>query len=349
MKFDSNFRRELEKSLIQKFETFRDISLEILKANSEGYSRVAFEQISSKKEPYEINIESCIDFMLSSKQDIGNLRLGLKISNGKHWWNNDVFFPFVERFPEPPEWGTPQFLEYRQWRDDLEYECEAEFWLQTGNVENNQIFALDVFENKIFRQNERNKMRSNKFAFLTDNWLSIVNYLLELNFGEFRFSEKYSTKSIRRFLLEVSKDIWLGFEFDVKNVVHELKRGTLALPEYLNLILINSSFQKNENSMNYYYKEHLDIMSLGILGNPFFYQPCYQLIGFSAVDTHRSFENNTSYLIMIRETEDGGYEIVYPSRYSDRMKKHAYFYYSLLAETSRPYINYIQRAVGSIL
>ena len=127
--------------------------------------------------------------------------------------------------------------------------------------------------------------------------------------------------------------------------LYELKKGNPVLPDFFNLVLVNSQFNKTEKKSNYYYQDHPGIISLGILGNPFLYQPCYSLIGYNAVEAHRSQELGKPHLDEIAKLGGGQYQLMHPKSLNENIKKHAFFYMSLLSSTSHIYLQYIRNVL----
>lgn len=344
IRFTGHLRDAVLSGIIKEYNQFLNLSLEFLNLNFENYVRVSFENISIKKHPFRIDSDSCINFMLNSKNDIKNIKLGYKTYGGTQWSGNDILFPFSFRMPELPEWGTQQFFSYREWRDNLEYLCEVEFWKEQKNKEGYKEFSdLNIFNDSIFNE-EMLLYYKNRSSFLFNggSWLNYIASLIGNYFPEFKYNQDFSSKKMKRYLIELYENIWFGFEYDEIEIISELKKGALLLPDYFNLVLIAPSFSKTEDVLNYYYKEHSSVISLGILGNPFFYEPCYRLLGYSAVDSHRCSQLGKPYLRDIIKVNNGQYKIVHPQAYGESMKRHAFFYMDLLASTSRIYLDYLK-------
>jgi len=343
MKFSIKTREDIRRKLISGYDLFFNGSLGFLVENIKTYYRVGFENVSNKTMPFEVNLEYCINFLLDSKEDINNVVFDFKKGNGIHWWENEIVFPFSKRMPDRYEWGTPEFEVYLVWSKDFNYACEHEFWEVENNRQAYEVYSqLNIFDNKIFTSRELSYFQ-NKREYFFDKavWFSYVKSLITTFFPDLTYSVNFSSKKMHRFLLQLKDDLWFGFEYSETEMSYQLNMGVPCLPDYLNLVLLNTSFSKTEKLAHYYYKHNSSILSLGILGNPFFYQPCFPMLGFSAVDVARNHERQTPYRDNIIQIGDGNYQIVYPSRYADSMKKHAFFYLSLLSSTSKIYVDYL--------
>lgn len=335
--------------LIKDFDQYKTASLEFLRKNFKNYRRVVFDNISPKNQPFDLDFDSCVNFILDSKDDIDKTTIAAKTYDGESWAGNDILFPFSFKMPPLLPWGTKQFLDYREWRDNLEYTCESEFWNDTVNLQRYKPFSdINIFDDRIFGEDELDiyKEKTN-FLFIKEVWFDYIKSLLQLYFPQFSFRQEFSSKSIHRYLTEIDRDTWFGFEYELSEVRYELKKGTPSLPTYFNLILIKPPFDKTEKTENYYLKQHPSILSLGILGSPFFYYPCYPLLGYSAVDVHKRFEAGKPYMWKFVKSGSRDYQLVHPVEYGESMKKHAFFYMDLLAATSADYLAYLQNILVS--
>lgn len=353
MKFGNKIRSTLNAFLEKDAERFIVSSLSFLETNFEGYHKVCFESVNSKESPFSIRRSSCVDFIIQAKENKAGVVLGLKNGGGGAWHSNEILFQFTLDMPRKPLYGTPEHLAYLEWRNNLEYKCEFLFWgLVDKQLGYQEFDKINIFDNQVFDE-ERLAFYQRKFKFLFNQqvWLDFVNSLIIKMFPKYRYNLNFSTKKIRRHLFEIKEGIWFGFEFDTTEMKHQLKnRGTASLPDAFNLILIDeSTFNKYESTQNYYCKENESIISLGLLGNPFFFPPCYPLSGFSAVDTNRLSTTSMRYASEIYAVGNGMYQFVNSAAYGDSMKRHAYFYMNLLASTSEVYLDYLERVIQESL
>lgn len=91
------------------------------------------------------------------------------------------------------------------------------------------------------------------------------------------------------------------------------------------------------------------IADLGILGNPFFYEPCYPMTGYSAVESNRKKEEGIIYSSSTVTLETGKVKVIQPKAYGDSLKIHACFYMDILASTSCIYLNYLKGVLANSL
>ncbi len=349
--FSSKLRSSIESEIVDQYDNLVGSSLRFLQENINTCRKCAFDEITKKEKPFGVDLNSCVNFILDSRLDINKTTFGFKVGDGTSFSKNDIRFPFTSRMPQFPKWGTEDFLQYRKWRDDLEYSCEAEFWMLNSNEAEYKKFGdINIFNDKVLIIDEMQKAQYySKFQLSKDAWLGYVASLTQLFFPMFQYAKSFSTSKIRRYLTEISEGIWFGFEYDESGLSYEIKKGTPVLPDYYNLILINTQFNKAEKVENYYYQENSGIMSLGILGNPFFYHPSYILMGYKAVDEHRSSEMGVPYLNEIIELANNKYLLSHSKRFNESMKKHAFFYTSLLSSTSENYLDYLKNVLLAAL
>lgn len=347
MQFTNETRHAIQTGLIKEYELFLQGSLGFLRQNFESYQRVVLDNISFKQQPFSINYKPCEDFILSSKDDVNGIVFGLKSGDGLPWWKNEILYPFAERMPNSSiydEGPTPFFLAYRQWQDDLQFACEEEFWHENMHQQAYEKFsAINIFEDTIFKSHQFAYFQSKQDFILNKIiWFSYVKTLVEMFFPEFKYNAQFSSKKIHRYLLQLKEDIWFGFEYDDGEIFYQLKKGTPCLPVYFNLVVfIGSSFNKNESVLNYYRQNNPAVLSLGILGNPFFYHPCAPMLGYSAIDCKRNYQKGTPYLKRLVQLDESYYQVIHPGAYGESMKKHAFFYMSLLASSSKIYLEYL--------
>jgi hypothetical protein len=130
-------------------------------------------------------------------------------------------------------------------------------------------------------------------------------------------------------------------------------RGDIGLPAYFNLILIKSSFKKTLKPAEYIYSFHDDILSLGILGNPFFYPPSFWLSSFASVEMVHD-ENNMDriepkYWRQFKELPDGSTQIIHPEEYGEKLKRHAFFYMATLRYSAESYLRYVEASISDTI
>jgi hypothetical protein len=339
-------------NLQEKYSDFLESCLNYLVNNFESYRRVVFEDISdSLKFPNTLSLDSCTNFLLDAQPGKIDIRVDYKKGFGKHWFDNEIAFSFESQKQQITEWGTEEFWKYTNWRNDLEFECENEFWQNnTNHIRYNQLTSVNIFDDSVFK-NDRLNYYQNKYKdqFNLEVWLSYIASLVESFFPEYIYSEEFSSKNVRRYLIQIKNGFWFGFEYSVKEIAKKLKRGDPELPNPFNLVVLAKSFNKNEKIQNYYYQPNKSISSLGILGNPFFYYPCYPFPGYTAVLKGRQPKINYPFLSKIVEVDKENYQIIHSKELGKEIKKHAFFYMDLLSSTAQPYLDYLKKVLEEVL
>jgi hypothetical protein len=345
----AELRARIQSKIIDSYDCFLNSNINYINENFSSYRRIAFEDISySETPPFKIDIDSCINFILDSRRDIQNMVFRLKKPLNHFRWDNEIFFPFISDFPEPT-WGTQQFWAHRKWQDDLEHTCETEFWDITSNqIKYAQFTKTNIFDNVVFESDKLSFYKNQKKDLYDGEiWLNYVSALIGIFFPMYIYSEKYSNKNMKRYLIEMKKGILFGFEFDQKYIHTELKKGVPELPDYLNLILISEPFNKHEKVHNYYFNENSTILSLGVCGNPYFYPPCFSLSGYIANDLYKRITGDEP-IKKIVKSNSGQYQVIHSPMYGECLKKRAFFYMDLLASTSAIYSDYLKKIITNI-
>ena len=94
-----------------------------------------------------------------------------------------------------------------------------------------------------------------------------------------------------------------------------------------------------------------NILSLGILGNPFFYRPCISLLNYASVEMYYMEDNEFVSIRRYRYSwgkevhADGTFSLIHPQVYGEKLKKHAYFFMAALAHTSASYVAYLEKSI----
>ena len=341
----------IQQNLISEYHRLLDPSLEYLNGNFENYPRVCFTGISIKKIPFSLDRESCIGFLENSKSDIGNLTFTQKKVAEKYWANNDILFPFAFRKPGEPEWGTPERDRYRRWRDDLEFTCQEEFLKSDGKLQGiSSLLEITIFDENEYEPDKLAKNKSRTwFIFDAARWLEFVEGLIGKYFPDYKYNSGFSNKKVKRYLQEIEKGWLFGFECDMSAIQREIRRGYPTFEDYFNIVLIKPSAKKPGGLLGFLQSDQDFIADLGILGNPFFYGPCYPLTGYSAVESNRKKEEGTIYSSSTVTLETGKVKVIQPKAYGDSLKIHACFYMDILASTSCIYLNYLKVVLANSL
>ena len=347
--FDEDFRLRFSKALQLHVNELAEASL-IYVQEAGGFSDCAIQNISPKEAHHPIDRDICVDFMLDARRDMQDVKFGFKINGGLRLRENEIQFPFLNRLPPIPPFGTTAFDQYRHWRDELEYACEAAFWHVEDNIMRYRPFVeLNVFDDKNIESSKLDYYKFHSIVVAKDRWLAFIRDLIKILFAEFIFSEKYSAGKVKRFLQEVGNGVFFGFEYDESDLSYEIKQGNPVLPDYFNLILLNADFKKGEKRTNYYKEKNASVISLGKLWNPFFYHPCYPMRGFVAIDSHKAYEEGRPYKTQIVPAGPNEMKLVHSQERNESVKKHAFFYMSLLSSTAASYVKYLKTAIQTAL
>lgn len=345
MKFNTNFRKLLEENLQKNISYLGEMSIMFLELHKESPFKVALSNSSDMVPPFSIDIDSCIKTINETIEIDQNPKLLFKAGLGDRFFENDIRFTIKQRIF--PQWGTSDYLQYNEWRKDLEYECEDMYWTNKLNEDIYEAFKdIQVFEDKII-SNDIPYDRIKTYIFDVNSWLKYCHNLAEIFFPEYKYNEHYSTKTIRRYLVELNDELFFGFEYDESEIKNELKKDRASLPYYLNLILINKSFNPKTPIDKYIVVENEDIISLGILGNPFFYKPCFPLDSYLAIEVDRQYNIDRSYAREYIKVDDAHYITKHSQKLADKIKRHAFFYMDILSASSKSYLDYLNKCLPS--
>ena len=335
----------IEANLIKDFSDFADSCSLFAKQHIGSYRRVSFDSINGEGYPFEIDVDACVHFIEKARENSHEIKIQDKLYGGRHWSGNDIFFPFT-MWQTGPEFGSREFLKYREWRDNLEYNCKEEFWNDKQNVDlyNLKFAVYDVLSNVVLikRSNLQSYNAGSRFLYNANVWLEYLQHLIDTYFPDFIFNARFSTKKIKRYLRE-SEHYFLGFEYDESAILKVVKSGTPSFSDYFNIVLFDKSFYSDQGKYNV--GKQVLPLSLGILGNPFFYPVCYPMEGFFAVDYYRNADKGQPYLKKFNYVDSENYEMIQPAELGEVIKKHAFFYMSLLASTSESYLSYLTRVI----
>jgi hypothetical protein len=352
MKLDEEFRRKLENSFKKNKEILLHQSIKQLEESFNTCYRVMIEPCTNIKYPYNIDLELSKKVILNSIKSEQNLSLRLKnkVKNKTSFNENEILFSLIKS-DTYLAWDTEEGKNYRMYSQDLQYDCEKEFWRDQKKL--NAYAKISNFKCEkevelpsdiVYKSGSIDHYFINKAE-----WIDYVFKLSELNFPEFSFNQDFSTETTLRFLKPIADDYYWGFEYDIKFLNTSMKNGVINLPEYLNLMLINKKFKNNTQTFKYKYLVNELAISLGILGNPFFYWPCYQL------DTFIHFDNwyvkgkylNTinNYKFQHTKLSNGNIKISPDSTRDENIKKHAFFYMDILKYSSIGYLDFVEKSI----
>jgi len=335
MKFDETFKINFQKKLIENKDFLRKATLDAAQFCLQNNYLTVFDNFSS----FNLKtIDNEVDYSLNL---IDNPKLKLRNDNWAVFRENEINFQIFNK--TCPALHSDEELKNRIARENLEYECELEFWKdESMNSKYNEIAEFNPFIDLSFEINEYDKIKKKGNLFNYTDWTEYVLKLVNENFPEYKF-DKSKSSSVLRFTKRMGKGLSFGFEYDEKKMIREIKKGNLNLPEYFNLVIFNENFEPKTDFKDYVFKPDESILSLGILGNPFFFQPCFPLNSFRVVELYHygNFYPNNIEPKQVREyiKDNNSYHLVHSTEYGEKLKRHAFFYMKMLAITSKSYCN----------
>lgn len=307
---------------------------EVLNNSLHNFHKVILANLSLIDDNLNLNQKAIENSIYTTINNTENFTLRGRKLGLKDFIYNEIFVDVLKDFIEP-EFNSKEDIHQRALRKRLEYSCHEDF-LKTKQFQRGTEYTFDCFENVTFPNSQLELQRKNwKFQYNLEGWLKYIFELTKINFSEFPYSESKSTNRKTRFLKPLGKEVLFGFEYDTGYLSNEIKKGDICLPHYFNLILTKTSEKTQE--------------SLGILGNPLFFEPCFPLSGFSSVEliNDPANSNNLEHVHKrnFRENGDGTTTIVYPVEFGEKLKKQAAFYMAMLSYSSESYLQYIEKSI----
>ena len=338
MKFDKIFKDYFQNRLIENKKNLELATLDVAQFCLKKNYLTVFDFFSN------YNLETINNEILDSLNEKDNLKLRLRNNDWAVFRENEISFQNYKSLNSDKEHKSRRIA-----RENLEYDCELKFWKDPAmNFKYREIANFDCFIDLDFEINDYNKIKNKGNYFNYIGWKEYVLKLVNENFPDFQL-DKSKSKKILRFTKKLENGVSFGFEYDEKKMINEIKKGNLSLPDYFNLIIFNEDFNPKIDYKDYVFSYNLDILSLGILGNPFFFQPCFPVNSFTLIDLYHygnSYPDNIEPK-QVREyiKSDGKYRLVHSIEYGKKLKKHAFFYMFMLAITSKSYCSYIEKSI----
>ncbi|MBR9917490.1 hypothetical protein GYB29_07380 [bacterium] len=340
----------LNKVLRKNLGEFAEETTKMLQSNSKNSFRLLLDDLCHDKIVYDLDIEKAKRKIFKIIENKSNAQYQTRKVIDNQFWENDIYFN-IEHIE--PDWGSQADNTNRINRRILEYKCEEEFWSNKNyaagykKVKSNFTPYLD-FE---CLEEEIEKIKFQDFKRNHENWIDFLKSIIEQLFSEYEYSKKLSNGVIR--YLKELKDtdgLYFGFEFDQKRLSTIVNKDAFALPEYFNLILCVKDFKLKSQSKKYLLQSHPDVLSLGIMGNPFCFPPCFSVKNFSSIDfffTYDKPDNNIdlNYERKYLRQSNGNYKVEHPHVHGEKMKMHAYFYMVALSISVKPYLAYLENSI----
>lgn len=210
------------------------------------------------------------------------------------------------------------------------------FWVnQEEENAYQRICDFNCFEDKVVVEKKYYHVMINSPFYNVKGWILYYQALLDLKFSE--FSEKMvSGKTIIKYKPFKNK-YFLGIETDYQSCKNNFRRGWWEAPQY-KLIIFEKINGKKINK----------IVTFEKFVHPHFDPPAFSFLGFYGSMTTR-YINEREIILGDDGTkkeflDDGTVKIYNTEIYSDDFKRHAYYYYEMLYQTTKEYIKFIEES-----
>lgn len=354
MNFNENFRLKLQTSLINNILFLKESSIDVVNEVKDDYRKIILNIISDEFNPFKISPERAIYNINRTLESSGVPKLKLRFESKAVFRINEIEFKVITN--DEPELHSKEELQLRVDTENFLYECQNEFWRDINhNSKYYEISDFSCIEDFEFPVSKLELVTNSAGTYNVEAWSQYVFKLVEMNFPDFKYEKSKSNRKVR-FLKSLNDDIQFGFEYDNTELKKEINRKTLnriQLPYYFNVIIINKNFNPREKK-EYVIKYDNDIMSLGIVANPFFYHPCYPLSLFGIIELYHygNFYPDNTKPKKVRDcvkVNDETMKMVYSKEYFEKLKKYAFFYMHLLGYSSKSYLDYLEKSILDIL
>jgi hypothetical protein len=343
MIFDSDFRDQLLVNLRKQNSSLIKNCHSLAKECINSYYRLILGPVS-----FPPDVEKAEWHIRKTFEQGDHPQLKLRLCDDQTFWQNEIFFYISQ--DESPVFNSPEERVQRMEGRKFEYICEEEFWKDKQNeIEYSKYPGFTCFNDVIISEADVNRYRHRHYSFNAPAWLDYVFNLTKNSFPDFTFNDQFSSSKIYRFLKPIGPDLYFGFEYDASYLGKLMKVGRIGLPDYFNLVVFNSQFKRSTPLKNYVYAYNDNILSLGILGTPFFFEPCVSLIAFAGLEMFTNFEDldyfAPKYYTTLHPNSDGTFSVKHSEIYGDKLKRHAFFYMKALAYSTPPYLKYVEKAL----
>ncbi|WNI35970.1 hypothetical protein [Chryseobacterium sp. SG20098] len=209
------------------------------------------------------------------------------------------------------------------------------FWSNPEEEESYQkISQFNCFEDKAVKREKLYNVLINSPFFNVKSWILYYQRLLDLKFSE--FSEKIiSGKNIMKYR-PFKGEYFIGIETDYQSCKINFRKGWWEEPEY-KLIVFEKSGSKKINK----------IISFDKFVHPHFDPPTFSFAAFFG--TRTIYNVSELEIVMDNGTkkeflDDGTVRLYNSNEFEDEYKRHAYFYYDMLYQTTKEYIKFIEES-----
>lgn len=202
-----------------------------------------------------------------------------------------------------------------------------------------KISNFKCFEDKIVNEKKYYNVLINAPFYNVKGWILYYQALLDLKFPD--FSEKIvSGKMITKYKPFKGK-YFLGIETDYQSCKNNFRKGWWEEPEYKLIIFEKLDSKKISRTVIFEKFVH-----------PYFDPPAFNFLAFYGSMTTRRISDNEIVLgedgTKKESLGDGAIRIFNTEQYSDDFKRHAYYYFEMLHETTKEYIKFIEESFEPI-
>ncbi len=344
---DEIFRKKFNQNLFENKFYLKEKSVLLVEVSLDNYNRVILSNIATDGKIFNVSRNNALDNINKVFNDDKNFSLQLRNDNWNVFRENEI--KVIIENKKNLALHSDEEKRYRVDKENFQYECEEEFWLDSFNVENyRKISNFNCFTDFEFELSEKNKILKSGNYFDYVSWCDFILNTLLINFPDFKFKNENETF---RFTKALQNGLEFGFEYNNRKLMTGIKKGIIQLPDYFNIIVFNNSFDKKTKSIDYVFKHNDCILSLGILGNPFFYHPTIPLKSFSTIDLYHygDFYPNNIEPKSVRKYELIGSDkmkLLHCNEYGEKLKKHCFFYLDLLKYSTKDYLDYLELCIN---
>lgn len=343
MQIDETFRQKIGLEISDNRSELAASSIDWLKSTFHDYRKIAAFKTSYNNK--EVELEFGIKFILDAITEDRNLSVRVPWSFPRHFNENHIYFDLSFTTAKlRGNYEEDKFIKETSELKKLNDLCFKAFW-EANKLKDSINMKFDPFLTKVVKS-EQIGMAYGYAVLLFDNenWIKYYIQIIETLFDKYPLQKSYSSSKTLRFARPLTSDLYFGFEIDLTQSVANIRNGDLMTPNF-NVILFSSKFKKSVSPRRYLLPNHDLIMSFGILGNPFFFYPCIPLLSYCTIKQMDDKRSEYLYVNQLIDEKDGNVKIIGPSEFGEWMKKYAFFYLSILRDSSETYLTYLENCI----
>jgi hypothetical protein len=346
----NKIRENLTSSLRENKEMLKENSLNVGKHLLNSYYKVLLFNFYTDHRTGVFDINLLSGSINKGLDNSENPTLQQRFLEYGHFENNEI--KFSETFCQTKEMSALTNLNYHHEfvpkLQSLTRESEELYWQDQKNIDLYHCFGnWNLYDELVVSENELENYKEKNYQVNTKQWNEYTNQLIRNFFQGYELNENLSS-NMNRFLKQIDKNWYFGFEYDAKLINKAKKCGFVEFSYYLNIILINKDYNKRDKS-DYIFKQRDDILSLGKLNNPFFEQ-------INPLETcsmrYKWIENAPNNITLLSylpaefiKLDSRQYLVRYSKDYSEAMKKYLQYFFSITAFTATGYLEYVEKSV----